>query len=100
MVRTELLPDALLAGGGPAGLALAAELAQRGLRVTVVDPRLEDLWPRSYGAWSAAMTPRILDAAVVGRFPRPQVTFADGQVKSLAAEYVRFDTARVQAILL
>ena len=43
--------DALVVGGGPAGLALAAELAQQGLSVRVVAPHAPRPFPATYGAW-------------------------------------------------
>ncbi|WP_094559766.1 lycopene beta cyclase [Synechococcus sp. 8F6] len=44
--------DVLVVGGGPAALAIAAELAERQLQVAVLaaaDPR--DPWPNTYGIW-------------------------------------------------
>lgn len=45
--------DALVVGGGPAGLALAAELAGQGLSVRVVAPHPPRPFPATYGAWHA-----------------------------------------------
>ena len=88
----------LVAGGGPAGLALAAELADRGLSVTVVD-RDGLPWNRSFGAWSGALPTGVVDDALVGRFPSPRITFRSGEVQHVSAEYVRFDTVRLQDTL-
>ncbi|GMA17520.1 lycopene cyclase family protein [Deinococcus metallilatus] len=43
--------DALVVGGGPAGLGLAAELAACGLRVWLVAPHPPRPFPATYGAW-------------------------------------------------
>jgi len=52
-VSTGVMPtDVLVVGGGPAALAIAAELAERQLAVAVLaaaDPR--DPWPNTYGIW-------------------------------------------------
>ncbi len=52
-LRTGAMPtDVLVVGGGPAALAIAAELAERQLAVAVLavaDPR--DPWPNTYGIW-------------------------------------------------
>jgi len=52
-VSTGVMPtDVLVVGGGPAALAIAAELAERKLAVAVLaaaDPR--DPWPNTYGIW-------------------------------------------------
>lgn len=44
-------PDILIAGQGPAGLALAAACARRGLDVRAADPHLGREWSATYGMW-------------------------------------------------
>lgn len=51
--------DITIAGAGPAGLALAASLADRGVKVIVVDPDPEgprSEWPNRYGGWADEVT--------------------------------------------
>lgn len=43
--------EVLVVGGGPAGRALAAECADRGLTVTLVDPAPHAPWRATYAAW-------------------------------------------------
>ena len=43
--------EVLVVGGGPAGRALAAECAARGLTVTLVDPAPHAPWRATYAAW-------------------------------------------------
>lgn len=43
--------DVLVVGAGPAGMALAAACAERGLRTTLVDPTPERPWRATYAAW-------------------------------------------------
>ena len=52
-VSTGVMPtDVLVVGGGPAALAIAAELAEQGLAVTVLAARdCRDHWPNTYGIW-------------------------------------------------
>ncbi len=45
------MTDVVVVGGGPAGRALAAECAARGLATTLVDPRPDAPWRATYGAW-------------------------------------------------
>ncbi|WP_333620119.1 lycopene cyclase family protein, partial [Dietzia sp.] len=45
------IPHVLIAGLGPAGLALAAGCARRGLDIRAVDPRPERTWTATYGLW-------------------------------------------------
>ena len=43
--------EVLVVGGGPAGRALAAECAARGLTTTLVDPAPHAPWRATHGAW-------------------------------------------------
>lgn len=43
--------DVVIGGAGPAGLCLALECVDLGLRVACVDPNLGTAWPNQYGAW-------------------------------------------------
>jgi len=45
------LYDVVVVGGGPAGLALSAELGERGLKVVTCDPTLNKGWIPNYGVW-------------------------------------------------
>jgi lycopene beta-cyclase len=58
-------------GGGPAGRALAAETAERGLRTLLVDPTPDAPWRVTYGCWArelpAALPPSAVAAVVRGR---------------------------------
>ena len=43
---------ACVVGGGPAGLALAWQMAKAGLSVVVVDNAMANDWPNNYGVWA------------------------------------------------
>jgi lycopene beta-cyclase len=45
------MADVLVAGGGPAGWAIADQCARLGLRTVLVDPRPESPWRATYGMW-------------------------------------------------
>lgn len=55
--------DVLVAGGGPAGWAVAAACARLGLNTELVDPAPDRPWRATYGAWRAEL-PANADAAV------------------------------------
>ncbi len=56
--------DVLVVGGGPAGRALAAATAQRGLRTVLLDPAPDAPWRVTYGCWAAEL-PATLPTSVV-----------------------------------
>ncbi|MEQ1501695.1 MAG: lycopene cyclase family protein [Myxococcota bacterium] len=48
----ESTSDVVIVGGGPAGSAIAAACAARGLRVTGIDPDPDARWRPTYAAWA------------------------------------------------
>jgi lycopene beta-cyclase len=64
-------PDVLVVGGGPAGRALAAATAGRGLRTVLLDPAPEAPWRATYGCWAdelpAGLPPSVIAARATGR---------------------------------
>jgi lycopene beta-cyclase len=99
MVRPGPVSDVLIAGAGPAGLALAEALAQLGLTVSLAERSLGRAWARSYGTWATGLPPGFAEDAIVGRFARPCVTFANGEQRTIGQKYVRFATNRLQPYL-
>jgi lycopene beta-cyclase len=55
--------DVLVAGGGPAGWAVAAACARLGLDTELVDPAPDRPWHATYGSWRGEL-PDAVDAAV------------------------------------
>ena len=52
MAAHDIVSDVLVVGGGPAALAIAAELAEQGLAVAVLAASdCRDPWPNTYGIW-------------------------------------------------
>lgn len=43
--------DLIVAGAGPAGVAVAERVAQAGFKVCVIDPNPLGIWPNNYGVW-------------------------------------------------
>jgi len=60
--------DVLVAGGGPAGWAVAAACARLGLDTELIDPAPERPWRATYGAWRGELPAEIGSAvAATGR---------------------------------
>jgi len=97
--------DVIVVGAGPAGLALAAELASLGVNVTGLAPHPPDHpLPNTYGIWVDELLPLGLDHLLAHRWPRCVTYFhaADGRARSLPLDraYGLFDNARLQTHLL
>lgn len=93
------LSDVLVAGGGPAGLRLAAEVAIRGLKTTVVAPGLGETWDRSYGVFAKDVADSELGEAVKRIFSRPLIRVSGHEPIVLSESYLRFDTGALQSLL-
>ncbi|NEK93883.1 FAD-binding protein [Modestobacter muralis] len=97
--------DVVVAGAGPAGLAVAAACATRGLRVALVAPHLRP-WHQTYCLWADE-----LDAAATAlrgpaggpalgvRYPETVVRTSSGQ-RSLGRGYARLHNDVVHGLLL
>jgi lycopene beta-cyclase len=80
--------DVLIAGGGPAGLALAAACARLGLSTALADPSPEAPWPATYAFWTDELPG--LPAGAIGAAPAN--TLAIGTTEhSLCRRYVIAD---------
>ena len=94
--------DVVVAGAGPAGLAVAASCADRGLSVAVVAPSTRP-WEHTYGLWAdelAAAETALLGGQPAGvRYPTTLVRTGAGD-HDLGRPYARLDNARIHAALL
>jgi lycopene beta-cyclase len=88
--------DVLVVGGGPAGRALAAETARRGLRTALLDPAPDTPWRRTYGSWADDLPPE-LPATVVATRSRGRVVAATEH--RLAWDYAVLDVPALRAHL-
>ncbi|CAN5710808.1 lycopene cyclase family protein [soil metagenome] len=86
--------DILVLGKGPAGVAAAAELAARGLRVGVLGPGAALHWPAQYGAWSGELEALGRPELAEHHWPETVVGLG-GTRKVLLHGYVRVDRARL-----
>ena len=102
-------PDILIAGLGPAGLALAAACTRRGLSVRAVDPRPAREWSATYGMWAhewsraCAVFPE-LSGVPVATTPRPRLVAprrsgAGPAFGDIASDYVVVDSSAMQRAL-
>ena len=96
---TTLHCDVAVLGSGPAGLALAAALAERGLAVLCVAPEPRRPWLPTYGMWADEES--LLPAgAVAARYPKPRVWLRDDEGLTLSRGYLKLDTPLLQRGLL
>jgi len=94
--------DVVVAGGGPAGRALAAELAVRGATVLLVDPHPDRPWRATHCGWAdeLAVAPGFDPVRSVARtLPRTVVRDRHGRETALGRTYVLLDPAGAPAVL-
>ncbi|MDW8316435.1 MAG: lycopene cyclase family protein [Anaerolineae bacterium] len=92
--------DALVVGAGPAGLAIAAALAEAGLRVqglAPADPAAP--WQNTFGIWADELEPLGLAHLLRHRWSDCSA-YADGRELRLGRDYGLLDNRRLQAHLL
>ncbi|SDF04468.1 lycopene cyclase family protein [Pseudonocardia oroxyli] len=87
--------DVLVAGGGPAGRALAGACAKVGLRTALADPAPERPWRSTFAAWSGELPP-LPDSAIASRSRGRAVA---GREHALGWDYTVLDTAGLRAAL-
>lgn len=92
--------DAVVIGGGPAGLSLASRLcSEHGLKVLVSDPGIDKTWPNNYGVWYD-------DMQALGYEPYLSHVWDDTAVYASASKklcnkrYARLDRVKLKAHLL
>ena len=81
------LPALIILGAGPAGLALAAAAAERGMTVQVVDPSPEQPWVATYGAWAGDLPETV---PLLATWTRPTADLGAGP-RPLGGTYARVD---------
>lgn len=93
-------PDVVVAGAGPAGRSLAAELSERGVAVALVAPEPDALWPGTLSGWWDELGAVPGASAVLRRrFPRVLVADGAGARRDLHREYVVIDNVACAAQL-
>jgi lycopene beta-cyclase len=98
--NTAIDADVLIVGAGPAGIAIAAALGQRGVRVLGIAPQNPDTpWPNTYGIWEDELHPLGLTEMLGHRWANC-VSYAAGREVRHERVYGLFDNARLQAHLL
>ncbi|MEV6899106.1 lycopene cyclase family protein [Amycolatopsis sp. NPDC051372] len=90
------MSDVLIAGGGPAGWALARACARRGLATTLVDAAPQAAWRATYGAWADELPG--LPGEVIASAPGSTVAFGTREHR-LDRGYLVLDNAGLRSWL-
>ncbi len=85
--------DLAVAGAGPAGLALAAACAGRGLETVVIAPRPLQPWPQTFGVWTDEALAGGLTDALAARWTTTVAHARPGAPQRLARGYALLDNA-------
>lgn len=100
MNHASLQFDILVVGAGPAGLAAAAALSQRGLRVGCLAPQHPPRWPNTYGLWLDELETLGLQDCVDIRWDKPTVVAGANTIHRLPRSYARLDNKKLIARLI
>ena len=96
MLRVHSDPDVLVVGGGPAGRALAAAVAERGLRTVLVDPAPDAPWRATYGSWAAELPATLPSSVIAARATGRAIALSEHE---LGWEYAVLDVPALRAHL-
>ncbi|GEL25261.1 hypothetical protein PSU4_42150 [Pseudonocardia sulfidoxydans NBRC 16205] len=88
--------DVLIVGGGPAGRALAAACAARGLPTTLLDPAPQRPWRSTFAAWADELPPDLPADVVASRATGRAVAVGE---HLLGWDYAVLDTPALRAHL-
>jgi lycopene cyclase-like protein len=92
--------DVLVLGKGPAALAAAAALAERGLAVGVLSPTGPVHWPAEYGAWADELERIGQPELAQHRWTHTVIGLGEPERRLLPHAYVRIDKLRLAEQLL
>ncbi|HWD03182.1 MAG TPA: lycopene cyclase family protein [Amycolatopsis sp.] len=90
------MTDVLIAGGGPAGWALAQACARRGLATTLVDAAPRAPWRNTYGAWADELP--VLPPSAIASAPEATIAYGTREHR-LVRPYRVLDNAGLRAWL-
>ena len=78
-MKNEQLPDVLVLGAGPAGMAIASALGKENLKVDVLSPKgPEEPWPNTYGIWGTEVDQLGLENLLEFRWKNTVSFFGNG----------------------
>ena len=81
-MTTKELPDVLVLGAGPAGMAIASALGKESLKVEVLSPKGPDEpWPNTYGIWGNEVDQLGLENLLEHRWKNTVSFFGNGSLK-------------------
>jgi len=92
--------DVIVLGAGPAGLAVAAECAERGLTTLCVAPKPDARWEAVYGVWPASLDGLDLGDPFERRWEDSIAILDDRRTHTLSAPYAKLDNDGIQRRLL
>ena len=82
-MTNKVLPDVLVIGGGPAGMAIASALGKEKLKVDVLSPNgPNETWPNTYGIWGNEVDQLGLDSLLEYRWKNTVSFFGNGSSKA------------------
>ncbi|KAJ8770440.1 hypothetical protein K2173_017931 [Erythroxylum novogranatense] len=95
-----LVTDLAVVGGGPAGLAVAQQVAEAGLSVCLIDPSPKLIFPNNYGVWVDEFEAMNLLDCLDTTWPGAVVYVNDNTKKDLDRPYGRVNRKYLKSKML
>ncbi|KAL6205274.1 hypothetical protein ACLB2K_022536 [Fragaria x ananassa] len=92
--------DVIIIGTGPAGLRLAEQVSQYGIKVCCVDPSPLSMWPNNYGVWVDEFESLELESCLDKTWPMACVHIDDNKTKYLDRPYGRVSRKKLKKLLM
>ncbi|CAB4313786.1 unnamed protein product [Prunus armeniaca] len=92
--------DVIIIGTGPAGLRLAEQVSQHGIKVCCVDPSPQSLWPNTYSVWVDEFESLQLESCLEKTWPRSCFYIDEDNVKYIDRPFGRISRKKFKTLLM
>lgn len=93
------MKDVIVIGNGPAGWAAAGACCDRGLKVGLIAPDVQERFRNGYGAWLDELEPIGFQEVVQRSWPKTKVVISDEEQRLFDRTYCRIDNTLLFELL-
>ncbi len=92
--------DIVVAGSGPAGLAIAGHCAGKGLKTACVSPDIDERWENNYGVWKDEIKELDIEDTFNHAWDKADFIFNEKSTRTFEHTYIQFDRDKLKAKLI